>query len=56
MHVAYLPRSSVKLAWHSGSVFDCHATDHCSIPGGKCKNCAFRPLQGTVNDLAVDGT
>ena len=53
----------VELAWHSGSVMDCHATARGSIPAG---NGIFTELHvlrkgqfmgmPSLNDLAVDGT
>ena len=46
---------TVKLAWHSGCVMDCHTTARGSIPGwnGVTENRASCPSHGTVNGVAV---
>ena len=53
----------MELAWHSGSVMDCHATARGSIPGGTgvftelhvlCKGQLMGVM--SLNDLTVKGT
>ena len=52
----------LELAWRSGCVMDCHATDWGSIPGGNGVHELHVLRKGqligvtSLNDLAVDGT